>query len=416
MVSLISLGVWSCWEMDNAFDQQVCAPSCGTGTICYQGNCVDRSSFEAGTLPPELDGAVVVQPDFGVDSGVEPAIGSCTSATAVDILVVVDNSASMNQEQENLRNNIGNFIEGLRSVKFGSDGSGKPCSENDKSGCAPPDLHIGVISTDIGAGTYGTGNCATEGGDGGKLQNAPQVPGCTPPTDPYISYSVAAKINVPDGESDALTSVKNGFACIAELGTNGCGYEQPLEAMRLALDPTLATNPGFLRDDALLAVIVISDEDDCSAADSKLFDQQDATPGPLNFRCFADAAFCDGKPIDLEFTGELKNCTANEAPKYLSKVQTYLDLLTSLKSKGHLIVSLISGPTSPVVVKKNADGADLESACSSAQFGFADPGIRLNAFVQPFVDQGVGLSTSICAGDINSALAATASLINSCVQ
>ena len=49
------------------------------------------------------------------------------------------------------------------------------------------------------------------------------------------------------------------------------GFEQPLEAMyRALLDPE-KLNQGFLREDAFLAVIIISDEDDCSTEDNRMF-------------------------------------------------------------------------------------------------------------------------------------------------
>ena len=43
------------------------------------------------------------------------------------------------------------------------------------------------------------------------------------------------------------------FSCIARLGSSGCGFEQPLESMRRALDGSVPDNAGFLRDDAMLA-------------------------------------------------------------------------------------------------------------------------------------------------------------------
>ncbi|HVV87284.1 MAG TPA: hypothetical protein VHE35_29790, partial [Kofleriaceae bacterium] len=52
------------------------------------------------------------------------------------------------------------------------------------------------------------------------------------------------------------------FACAANVGTNGPAIEMPLRAAELAVDETV--NPGFVRDDALLGIIMITDEDDCS--------------------------------------------------------------------------------------------------------------------------------------------------------
>jgi hypothetical protein len=45
-----------------------------------------------------------------------------------------------------------------------------------------------------------------------------------------------------------------------------------------------AENDGFLREDSLLVVIVVSDEDDCSASDNSIFDPASSNTG-LNTRC-----------------------------------------------------------------------------------------------------------------------------------
>ena len=47
-----------------------------------------------------------------------------------------------------------------------------------------------------------------------------------------------------------------------------------LEAMRLALDPATTENAGFLRENSALAIILLTDEDDCSARDPLLFDPE----------------------------------------------------------------------------------------------------------------------------------------------
>ena len=62
--------------------------------------------------------------------------------------------------------------------------------------------------------------------------------------------------------------VNNVNAAVSSLGTAGSGSEAGLQAAVLALTSTdeavVARNKGFLRSDADLAVVVVSDEDDCS--------------------------------------------------------------------------------------------------------------------------------------------------------
>lgn len=75
---------------------------------------------------------------------------------------------------------------------------------------------------------------------------------------------------------------------MATIGTGGCGWERQLEAVERALTVHAlpgGENDGFLRDEALLAVVLMTDEDDCAVADSRIFGDDDSL-GPLGMRCF----------------------------------------------------------------------------------------------------------------------------------
>src|SRR5688572_14339963 len=78
----------------------------------------------------------------------------------LDLLFVIDNSRSMTPEQDSLAVNFYRLIEALETLEGGL-----------------PNLHIGVVSTDMGAGE----SCSSN--DAGRLQATPRVPGCAPPTD-----------------------------------------------------------------------------------------------------------------------------------------------------------------------------------------------------------------------------------------
>jgi pimeloyl-ACP methyl ester carboxylesterase len=56
------------------------------------------------------------------------------------------------------------------------------------------------------------------------------------------------------------------FSCVANVGTSGPSHEMPLAAIRDAFEDRIAdgTNAGFRRPDALLAIVVLTDENDCS--------------------------------------------------------------------------------------------------------------------------------------------------------
>ena len=93
------------------------------------------------------------------------------------------------------------------------------------------------------------------------------------------------------------------FGCIAAVGENGCGFEHQLGAVARALGADGARAPvendGFLRPDAALAIVLVSDEDDCSApVTSPLYDAvqnltlASAMGPPSSFRCSEFGHLC----------------------------------------------------------------------------------------------------------------------------
>jgi hypothetical protein len=221
-----------------------------------------------------------------------------------------------------------------------------------------------VVSTDLGAGSYGLPSCEQPGGLGGKLQSKARSAYCPVPTNPYIAYD-RGTTNVVNCTGDAVDCVKQSFACIARLGTQGCGFEAQLEAARKALSPSV--NPDFVRDDALLAIVFLTDEDDCSAHTAALFDpasQGLSDPlGPLSsFRCFEFGVKCDKN--DRNALGARKNCAPDENSPYLYSPSTYVRFFSALKAKReHVIVTAIAGPTEPVAVGKDGQNPGLQPSC-----------------------------------------------------
>lgn len=129
----------------------------------------------------------------------------------LDVLLVVDSSGSMSDEQEKLAENFQAFIQAFET--------------------AVVDYHIGVVTTDVA-------NEAVAG----LLQGDPTF--ITPDT--------------PDAATVFATNVL--------VGDRGSGLEEGLEAARLALtEPRVSNqNAGFLRDSAGLSIVIFSDEDDLS--------------------------------------------------------------------------------------------------------------------------------------------------------
>ena len=95
------------------------------------------------------------------------------------------------------------------------------------------------------------------------------------------------------------------FTCIAALGQEGCGFEHQFAAITRALgadgQPAPVENQGFLRRDAYLAIVMITNEDDCSVpAGVPLFD----TSANLTL------ASCSGRPATFAATSSVTSATA----------------------------------------------------------------------------------------------------------
>src|SRR5439155_6626169 len=92
------------------------------------------------------------------------------------------------------------------------------------------------------------------------------------------------------------------FRCMANRGSRGCGYEHQLGAVDVALHPRPDWNPmnaGFLRPDAYLAIIMLTDEDDCSAPDDATAFYMSMAPDGWsdNGRCAAAGHLCNDMPV-----------------------------------------------------------------------------------------------------------------------
>jgi len=152
----------------------------------------------------------------------------------VDLLFVIDNSGSMGDEQQNLVASFPGFITGIESIL--------PSSE----------YHVGVITTD--ANEFNGNDCRRIGAltvqTGGDLSSDAQ---CGPFADGHHFMTAA----------DDLDTC---FSCAAQVGIDGSGIERPLDAIAAALDPVQADldecNAEFLRDEALLVLVLITDEED----------------------------------------------------------------------------------------------------------------------------------------------------------
>jgi hypothetical protein len=144
----------------------------------------------------------------------------------VDILVVVDNSGSMVQEQTNMGSRFNSFISGLNDV----------------------DWQIGITTTDVSTGPYGIKGSLLPlvGLAGQKILHKNQT------NADYIFKNTIQRSETQN--------------CMDGYGDCPSGNEQGLYASILAMEKRNADNSGFFRNGSDLAIVVLSDEDEMSNA------------------------------------------------------------------------------------------------------------------------------------------------------
>ncbi|MGA7744510.1 MAG: hypothetical protein WCE40_22000, partial [Polyangia bacterium] len=329
----------------------VTGPAGGTTSPAAGGT---TSPAAGGTTGPAAGGTT------GPVGGVTSAAGGVTSASEavtnavdifpltsftvlvsreVDILFMIDNSPSMDPKQQALAANFPKMIQVLQNLPDPLDPSGTAVSL--------PDVHIGVISSDMGAGSDNIGgNCSRVLGDRGLLWGndpnnliASVAPGntlystapgqiSTYPTPNGCGLNSGARwisdvanangVGRAQNYTGQLTDV---FTCLAQsVGIAGCGYEHQLQSIQVALNPQQVNcnaqgnnctdinmeNVGFLRPEAYLAIVLITDEDDCSAPVADVAQNGNNNDGMFltrppgetaSLKCAARGHLCGGQPI-----------------------------------------------------------------------------------------------------------------------
>jgi hypothetical protein len=320
--------------------------------------------------------------------------------TKIDFLFMIDDSGSMCEEQENLTRNFTTFSQFLAEELGDS-----------------ADYRLAVITTDMldpaasghflskPAPAVAALNCLDANGQ----PKAPDTADCQDLIDPatgQLNFGPIIKSGTPEQGGNIVGNtaaeqehdLEKKFRCLATLGTNGDGFEKGLEAMRLALscdahapnrqffgkccnqdgtydiacqyEPGAPDAPQFLRPDAILVVVFVTDENDCSdpasnpAASKKAICKygprdNDGDGLPDGYRdaklCSGDqhaclqaecgnlsAADCYNQRCVID-RGANANCEWNR--NVLTPVQDYFDSLVQLKAdpRGQLVVATISG-------------------------------------------------------------------------
>lgn len=262
----------------------------------------------------------------------------------LDILFVIDNSASTADKQSEFAASFPAFMTALDTFPGGR-----------------PNVHIGVVNTTVDIGVSGFSSSSPPGGcpspdpnDNGLLQ---QNTSCTAgPTDRYF-------VDVSDGSGGRVTNytgdLATAFSCQAQIGDAGCGFEAPLFAIQRALDGTNPQNAGFLRPDADLAIVILTDEDDCSASDPSIF----MLPASRlsDFSCQPLYAYdCDQPITEGSGSATYTNCKVR-TNSYLADPDAIAQALATIKDPSQTAVALIAGPPETTIQTGDLDVGGVNS-------------------------------------------------------
>ena len=451
---------------------------------------VSATTFTRLAIALGMTAASCAQP--GVDPPAAPTTAALTAAATstspgdLDVLFMIDNSSSMTVMQQKLGTQIPGFVTALQNLPGGL-----------------PNIHIAVVSSDLGApgdatssigctllgddGTFRTGSSKAgsveqhpglDGGggasggatglDGGAPGGAPGGDDAGAPSCAGVSLNSGATfISNVDGVANYTGDLSSLLSCMTALGDSGCGFEHQLASISRALgadnSPAPAQNAGFLRPDAQLAIIVLSNEDDCSApATTTLYslngaEQNIANPlGPIaNYRCNEFGHLCvdpaaagstclmepplkapaDAQGTTLAPTLNLTDCESDDSHGMLTSVMSFVSGIRALKADpdNQIVVGAIVAPPTPYTVAwmpeaggENTVAGELwpqiEHSCglvgsdgvnpagqATTDQSFGDPAVRIAQWVQAFGPNGV--TASICDGSYANAFSTIVSKI-----
>lgn len=377
----------------------------------------------------------------------------------VDVLFVIDNSGSMGEEQANLAQNFDAFIDTLEAEGVEANYRiGVTTTDNGNPRCQPgvttPEggqLQLSPCTSRPTEFQFGTtvdvydlacGDICTLTDE--QLEIQPTITDEDPvPSPRKWLENIEGRSNLPEGTDTAAA-----FACFGPQGVAGCGFESTLESMNLALSRALTDGEpefGFLRASAILAIVIVTDEADCShnkdydtifePDGEKTFWFDPEADQPTSAVCWNAGVECTGPTNAYEscvvankgVNGNVLPEGANAAQdavlhpisRYIDRVQGIETDKQTLNADQEVIVALIGGVADDGSIFY-ADSIDPEfqedfgigPGCSVGETN-AVPPVRLAEFTNAFSEENW---FSVCSPDYTPALQAVADRITDQIQ
>lgn len=251
-----------------------------------------------------------------------------TVVDKLDLLFMIDNSRSMADKQALLAQAVPELVKRLvvpRCVsKAGDTQARASLNEACPAGMAPEfpavrDIHVAVITSSLGAHGASSSSCGSRAETDDHARLLPSVrEGLTSYNGTgFLAWDPDQRLK-PAGERDAARLSEQFSQMVTKAGEVGCGYEASLEAWyRFLIDPepplavavengqsvtqgidqeVLAQRRAFLRPDSLVAIVMLTDENDCSIRDEGYGYM--LANGSERVRLIRARAVCDRDPND----------------------------------------------------------------------------------------------------------------------
>ncbi len=225
----------------------------------------DETSIDGGTDQSESESdSAESGPKLDLPGDMDLPEQETMGCNKIDFLFVIDSSGSMANNQANLIASFPGFVTAMmESVPV-------------------DDWHVMVIDTDA---QWSGSDCATACMSLGSCPGVGEFPCDTPPPG-VCDISLGAGVVAPWGEAASNQDcglvggqryiqkgepdLLDAFSCVARVGVDGSDLERPMDAMVAALGAGQTEpggcNEGFVRDDAILVVTVITDEADAHSS------------------------------------------------------------------------------------------------------------------------------------------------------
>ena len=305
-----------------------CAVPFAVGPLCCKHLCVckDFLSTAGATMPTACANAngTCDSALSGVPVANIPTVGQQTDiyisvapVRKLDLVFMIDNSPSMAPKVAKMNAQFPKLIAALKDPSEGY----------------YPDLRVAILDSDLGTGgAYSSDACGPNVSNGqsayGDLGNFQMrgAAGCgmTNANALWIEYTRGSPVNY-----DPKQDISQVFGCLAtNLGTGGCGEEHSLQAFEFGLvvqnvhTNDSAQQNSFLRPDAYLGLVFLSDEDDSSAAtnDGMFGDKPELRGESASLRCATRGHQCSGAslsevtppgyPTTSRFETDFASCSA----------------------------------------------------------------------------------------------------------